>query len=235
MDCEPEGKPLTLRSRVETYGYAVLPNVLEREEVRKLLEKLGETNLHRSRAGARHLMKHNWVAQVANDKRFMAIAREILGGTPIAFRATLFDKSPASNWLVMWHQDTALPLSEKRELSGWGPWSTKDSVIYAHAPASALEQVIALRLHLDDSTIANGPLRVLSGTHTLGVLTDGEISKLAGETPAVDCEVSQGGIVAMRPLVLHASSKARNETPRRVLHFEYAATDWFDGMKLAVV
>jgi hypothetical protein len=28
----------------------------------------------------------------------------------------------------------------------------------------------------------------------------------------------------MRPLLVHASSKARVEAPRRVLHFEYAAS-----------
>jgi hypothetical protein len=45
-------------------------------------------------------------------------------------RATLFDKSPTANWLVVWHQDTALPVQERREAPGWGPWSVKDGVIY---------------------------------------------------------------------------------------------------------
>ena len=74
-------------------------------------------------------------------------------------RATLFDKSPDSNWLVVWHQDTALPLVERKDLPGWGPWSTKEGVLYAHAPSQALSQVLALRVHLDDSTSVNGPLR----------------------------------------------------------------------------
>ena len=78
----------------------------------------------------------------------MGIARETLGGEAFPFRATLFDKSPIANWLVVWHQDTALPLQERREAPGWGPWSVKDGVIYAHAPESALSQVLALRLHL---------------------------------------------------------------------------------------
>ena len=52
----------------------------------------------------------------------------------IAFRATLFDKSPVANWLVVWHQDTALPLRHHVAEPGWGPWSTKAGVLYAHAP-----------------------------------------------------------------------------------------------------
>jgi ectoine hydroxylase-related dioxygenase (phytanoyl-CoA dioxygenase family) len=109
---------------------------------------------------------------------------------------------------VMWHQDTALPLQERRETRGWGPWSIKDGVNYAHAPASALRQVLALRVHLDDSTAKNGPLRVLPGTHTLGVLTDKALHELSTEIAPVECLVSEGGVLAMRPLIVHASSKS---------------------------
>ena len=134
--------------------------------------------------------------------------------------ATLFDKSPVSNWLVVWHQDTALPLRVRREIPGWGPWSLKDGVNYGHAPASALEQVLALRLHLDDSVAENGPLRVLPGTQTLGVLSDEALHSLSTQIASVDCLVTRGGVLAMRPLVVHASSKSHSTAPRRVLHIE---------------
>jgi ectoine hydroxylase-related dioxygenase (phytanoyl-CoA dioxygenase family) len=115
---------------------------------------------------------------LAKSSKLLEIARSILGDTALPFRATFFDKSPASNWLVVWHQDTALPLQVRREVSGWGPWSVKEGVIYAHAPGTALSKVLALRVHLDDSRIENGPLRVLPGTHQLGVLTDDAIHQL---------------------------------------------------------
>jgi ectoine hydroxylase-related dioxygenase (phytanoyl-CoA dioxygenase family) len=166
----------------------------------------------------------------------MAMAQEILGRAALPFRATLFDKSPTSNWLVVWHQDTALPLCERREVPGWGPWSIKEGVNYAHAPASALEQVLALRLHLDDSIAENGPLRVLPGTHSLGVLSDEALRDLSTQIEAIDCTVPRGGIIAMRPLVVHSSSKSQSNVPRRVLHMEYAASLVFDqGLTLEVV
>jgi len=80
-------------------------------------------------------------------------------------RATLFDKSPRSNWLVVWHQDTVLPLRLRHEVPGGGPWSVKSGVLYAHAPAGVLEGIVALRVHLGDSLADKGPLRVLPGTH----------------------------------------------------------------------
>jgi ectoine hydroxylase-related dioxygenase (phytanoyl-CoA dioxygenase family) len=155
----------------------------------------------------------------------MEFARAVLGPDAFPFRATLFDKSPAANWLVVWHQDTALPLQARMDLPGWGPWSVKEEIDHAHAPAAALRQVLALRVSFDDSTAGNGPLRVLPGTHTRGVLSDDSIHELASQTPPVECTVPKGGVLAMRPLLVHASSKSQTEIPRRVLHIEYAASE----------
>ena len=204
----------------EASGFGIVPNVLTPREVTHLAAAL--ENVDRSRAGARHLMVHPAVAQVANDPRLLVIAQQWLGPEVHPYRATLFDKSPEANWLVVWHQDTALPLRKKNEAPGWGPWSVKAGVLYAHAPARALETVVALRLHLDDSLSENGPLRVLPGTHQGGVLSDEEIQGLAREVPPEECVVGCGGIIAMRPLLVHASSKSTSDAPRRVLHIEYA-------------
>ena len=214
---------------VRDEGYGLIPDVFAPSEIRSLLTALKREALPRTRAGVRHAMRSPAVARTANDPRMLDIARKILGPAAIPFRATLFEKLPDSNWLVAWHQDTALPLQERREASGWGPWSIKDGVNYAHAPAKALEKVVALRLHLDDSILNNGPLRVLPATHTKGVLTDEEIFSIAAQTSNVDCLMPIGGIVAMRPLVIHASSKSQTENPRRVLHIEYAESTNIDA------
>src|ERR1700674_319414 len=84
------------------------------------------------------------------------------------------------------------------------------------AQATALSRVVALRLHFDDSRKDNGPLRVLPGTHALGVLSEVDTERLVREIPPVDCLVPSGGIIAMCPLILHASSKTETDHPRRV-------------------
>jgi len=176
------------------------------------------------------------VRQIAEDERLRSIARIALGKTAVPFRVTVFDKSPTYNWLVAWHQDTALPFVEKIETPGWGPWSIKEGVIYSHAPKEALEQIVALRLHLDDSTSENGSLKIIPGTHCMGVLTDSEVHELSARSPVVDCTVARGGVIAMRPLVIHASSKSGSDLPRRVLHIEYASRLQIDvGLRLAEV
>ncbi len=155
----------------------------------------------------------------------LGIAQSVLGTDAFPFKATLFDKSPDSNWLITWHQDTALPLREKQETPGWGPWSTKEGIIYAHAPASALERVVALRLHLDDSDEENGPLRVIPGSHRRGVLSDQQVETIVSKIEYMTCVIEYGGVIAMRPLIIHASSKSHSDKPRRVLHIEYATQD----------
>ena len=66
-------------------------------------------------------------------------------------------------------------------------------------------------------------------------MTHEEIQQLAGVVTPLECVASAGGVMAMRPLVVHASSKASQAQPRRVLHVEYAATVHLgSGIELAV-
>jgi ectoine hydroxylase-related dioxygenase (phytanoyl-CoA dioxygenase family) len=216
-------------------GFVITERVFEPTELRDVVTLFEHQLATRSRAGARHLLGIPIVNDLANDTRLVALAADALGASAFPFRATLFDKSPESNWLVAWHQDTALPLRRRVDCEGWGPWSMKAGVIYAHAPALVLERIIALRVHLDDSTSFNGPLRVLPGTHSLGVLSDEEITRMSAKVPPLECLSPAGGVVMMRPLLVHASSKSRDSQPRRVLHIEYASHGTLErGIELAV-
>lgn len=210
---------------IRDQGFAILPGIFSAEFLDYTLEKIGKLSPRRSRAGVRHALSLDPVAKVSRCPQLLDFASALLGAECFPFRATLFEKTSSANWLVVWHQDTALPLLSRHEVRGWGPWSVKESVHYAHAPAAALAQVLALRVHFDDSCSNNGPLRVLPGTHQSGVLGDDQIHDLAARVTPVDCVVAKGGVVAMRPLIVHSSSKSQVELPRRVLHIEYAASE----------
>jgi len=223
------------RAEIEQRGFSILPSMFSQNETGELVRDLGKSALRRSKAGIRHALRHEAIRDLAAEPKLLIVARDFLGPEATPFRATLFDKSPQANWLVVWHQDTALPLRERRDASGWGPWSVKDGIIYAHAPATALSQVLAIRVHLDDSEEDNGPLRVLPGSHVKGVLSDDDIEQLVQRISPTDCLVTRGGVIAMRPLIVHASSKSHSDCPRRVIHIEYAACRSFDdGLELAM-
>lgn len=214
-------------ARLPEPGFAAWPSVLSKFETEQVLDALQTTA--RTRAGARHLMRVPSIAALATDPRLLRVAAAVLGASAVPYRATLFDKSLESNWLVAWHQDTALPVKARVDHPGWGPWSTKAGVLYAIAPAWALEQVVALRVHLDDSGADNGALRVIPGSHRQGVLSREDVEALVRKRAAVECIARAGDILSMRPLLVHASSKARTMSPRRVIHIEYATTLLLDG------
>lgn len=216
-------------------GFWIEEGVLSRQECDSLAGVVSRSPAGRGRAGVRHLMTSPVVAEVANDSRLLRVARRVLGEGAVPYRATLFEKSGRANWLVVWHQDTALPLASRFDSPEWGPWSKKAGVLYAHAPAWALARVLALRIHLDASTDDNGPLRVIPGSQAAGVLGDEEVYSIARRREHVVCHVPPGGVLAMRPLLIHSSSKARADAPRRVLHIEYAdSMELGAGIRLAV-
>jgi hypothetical protein len=67
------------------------------------------------------------------------------------------------------------------------------------------------------------------------VLSESAIGRFVREVPPIDCLVARGGIIAMRPLLLHASSKTITDRPRRVLHIEYAdSLDIGAGLQLSI-
>jgi ectoine hydroxylase-related dioxygenase (phytanoyl-CoA dioxygenase family) len=221
--------------RTSDTGFSIMESVFERREMRRLCQSLVTADLPRTKAGIRNALCVRAVRELAARPDLVTLAATFIGEQPIPFRATLFDKSATSNWLVAWHQDTALPVRQRVDDATWGPWSMKGGVLHAIAPASALAMVVALRIHLDDSTLTNGPLRVLPGTHSSGVLAHNEIQRMATSIASVTGVVSAGGVVAMRPLVVHASSKAGDDEPRRALHVEYATSVHLGaGIELAV-
>ena len=221
---------------IDEAGYSIVEAVLTTGECDRLTDELQRFETARGRAGTRHLMSEPAVAAIANDERLLELARRGLGtSAAVPYRATLFAKSPNANWLVVWHQDTALPLEAPFNAPGWGPWSLKEGVAYAHAPTWALSRVIALRIHLDASTLENGPLRVIPKSHHAGVMADDDVLAAARASAPIDCLVGRGGVLSMRPLLIHSSSKVLNDRPRRVLHIEYASrVELGPGIRLAV-
>jgi len=218
---------------IQKLGFAIIPSMLKPMEVGVLLEAFSRAELPRSRAGLRHAMKLPAVASLAQDPRLMKIARGTLGRDAFPFRATLFDKTAGANWLVPWHQDLTVCVQSRRDVPGYGPWTKKAGVWHVQPPASVLERMLSVRIHLDDCEESNGALRVLPGTHRLGRLTAVEIAEQERIATSVSCVVSPGGVVVMRPLLVHASSAASKATHRRVIHIDYASSPLDDGLHWA--
>ncbi|HYI09882.1 MAG TPA: phytanoyl-CoA dioxygenase family protein [Thermoanaerobaculia bacterium] len=177
------------------------------------------------RGGVRGLVSHPTVLQILHHKQLGDYLWSVVGRELVAVKATLFDKTVASNWRAQWHQDRVIAIRERMDVPGYGPWTVKAGVPHVEPPASVLEQMLALRVYLDESGPENGPLRVLPGSHHLGKLDDDEIQRLAeAETPA-EVHARKGEFLLMRPLLVHSSSPSIAPDHRRVLHIELAPAE----------
>jgi ectoine hydroxylase-related dioxygenase (phytanoyl-CoA dioxygenase family) len=209
---------------LQSDGCCVVPNLADEAQIGGLLASI-EPRLAtgRSTHALRNLHDVPRVAEFASSARIRDIVERVLGIGARMVRGIYFDKTPDANWKVAWHQDLSIAVREQRDVAGFGPWSRKEGVVHVQPPPHVLENMLTLRLHLDDCGEESGPLRVIPGSHAAGILTDAEIERRVRDGPQRVCTVPRGGAVLMRPLILHGSSPATHPAHRRVIHLEFAA------------
>ena len=87
-------------SAFENQGFEILPKLFDRDSMASVSKSLDEMPLRRGRAGARNALRIESVRGLAFDSKLINIASSLLGGNAVPFRATLFNKSFATNWLA---------------------------------------------------------------------------------------------------------------------------------------
>lgn len=212
-------------------GFEVLYGFLSEEMVRSLASALQAQQLQPLSGGIRRIEQLvPEVLTLSRSKKMISTARHYLPAEPQFVRAIYFDKTPENNWFVTWHQDRTVTVSERFEEDGWGPWSVKAGAWHVQPPLSVLENMVTIRLHLDPSTIANGCLKFIPGSHRHGVIKSTEVHDHIQNSQPVYCEAPVGSAIVMRPHIFHSSEKAATPTPRRVLHFEYSCHQLPEGV-----
>lgn len=216
-------------------GYAIVPTALSAAECDHwitVIATLPPVETKERRGGERNLFQRSEaIRQLARHPVIISNVTKVLGDDCMAVRALYFDKTEGTNWSVPWHQDVTIAVRQRREVPGYGPWSVKCGIPHVQPPGAVLERMVAVRIHLDDCPLENGPLSVLPGSHRHGILTPGTLTPwLSRFTPTV-CPVPRGGLLLMRPLLLHASSAAEYLGHRRVIHLEYACGPLAEGLE----
>jgi ectoine hydroxylase-related dioxygenase (phytanoyl-CoA dioxygenase family) len=169
-----------------------------------------------------------WLRSLALSPQLLAVASNALGRPAFAVRGNLFVKGPDSNWAVPWHQDRVVCVRRPADIEGFSGWTKKAGLHHANAPQSVLQEMVALRLYLDDSPAEGGPLEVVPGTHET-LLTEQDVQ--GATVGAMVLAARAGSILLMRPLLLHRSRSQASARPRRVLHLEYAAESLPGGLE----
>jgi ectoine hydroxylase-related dioxygenase (phytanoyl-CoA dioxygenase family) len=212
-------------------GFNLEKRFISLDMIKVIIDEITLSNEQKSPHGIRNAeKKFESIAKLANSEKIIAKARSILGEEPQLVRAIFFDKNPEKNWLVSWHQDKTVSVNKKQHIDGWGPWSLKDGTNHVQPSESVLSKMITFRIHLDDTNTDNGCLKVIPNSHSYGVLTQIEIDSLIKSTVFVECLAEAGDLLIMRPLILHASSKAIFPKHRRVIHMEFSGYELPNGI-----
>jgi hypothetical protein len=198
-------------------GFVIVQGLLSNDECDALAQAI---SIRAVGAGSRSLLDMEVVANVGERLRNHPAIGDLLGKDYRAVQCTLFAKGVDAAWSVAPHQDLSIPVERRENLPGWSGWSKKEGVWFVQPPVAVLEQLIAVRLQLDEHSSETGPLEVVPGTHRNGRLSSRGIAQCVA-SQRFKCLVPKGGAVVMRPLLIHSSGKPDSSRNRRVLHYLY--------------
>lgn len=225
-----------MKQDFEKKGFCIAKNILQAPEI-LYWQTWCDKHIQHTSIGDRSLLKHAEIITLASHLQqheqlvplFSSATNQLY---PI--QVTFFEKNQDKNWLVAYHQDLMIPVTDDIQSLSLVNSLTKfkkQGQWYVQAPLEILKQSIALRLHLDDCYQIHGALKVISESHSHGRIKPETIKDNALQHFEVICELNAGDVLVMSPLILHASSKAAIPNRRRVLHFLFAPIQFTNNTK----
>jgi len=215
------------RENIAVNGFTVLDSIYNSVEIDSIIQainKADQTNstfrktedLFAIRQFFRELPE---VRSLIFNGKLKSLISGLFGEAYFIVKSIYFDKPKKSNWFVAWHQDLTLSVDKKLDLPGYGPWTTKLNQFAVQPPVSILKDNFTIRIHLDETDEGNGALKVIAGSH-LNITRPETLNK--NKITETSCNVAAGGVMIMRPLLMHASNRTTSNKQRRVIHVEFS-------------
>ena len=214
-------------ANVEENGYYIIPNLCTDIEIDQIItcieniEQSGDSFMQTKDLFAIRQLINN--IPELSDLLFNEKMTQLIQGHSqseyFLTKAIYFDKPSDSNWFVPFHQDLSISVDKKIETSNYSNWTFKKGQYGVQLPINILEDTITVRIHLDKTDANNGALEIIPKSHLNGITR--KDSKHWNTENEYICNVEKGGVMLMKPLTLHASSRTTNGQKRRVIHLEF--------------
>lgn len=220
-------------------GFTTINNIYSPDEIVQILTVISQTDTSKDtfRKSSELFAIRQFLKEIPattdlifNDK-LKSLIGQLFGQDFFVTKSIYFDKPVNSNWFVSYHQDLTISVDKKIELDGFGPWTVKQNQFAVQPPLNILENIVTIRIHLDDTDENNGALRVIPKSHSKNIYRP-ETIDWSSETEMC-CNVKRGGIMIMKPLILHSSGRTTNSKKRRVIHIELSNKELPTGLKWA--
>jgi ectoine hydroxylase-related dioxygenase (phytanoyl-CoA dioxygenase family) len=217
-----------IKQKMEEDGFAIIDTIFTGEEINQLNQVISNTDTEKSTfrktsdlfAIRQFLKEVPAAADIIFNNRFNKLIKSIFGDHFFVVKSIYFDKPAASNWFVAYHQDLTISVDKKITMPGFGPWTTKQNQFAVQPPLHILQDNFTVRIHLDTTDEENGALKIIPGSHLQGIYR-AETINWSVEKETV-CNVNKGGVMFMKPLLLHSSGRTTNNKKRRVIHIEFS-------------
>jgi ectoine hydroxylase-related dioxygenase (phytanoyl-CoA dioxygenase family) len=217
-----------MKEEIKKNGFVVIDGVFSMQEVDDLLGEISKADANKPSFrrsselfAIRQFMREvPAVADIIFGSRLREIIDQLFGDDYFVVKSIYFDKPATSNWFVSYHQDLTISVDRRLEVEGYGAWTRKNDQFSVQPPVNVLEDNFTVRIHLDDTTGENGALKVIARSHVKGIYRPEMIDWSREHEQS--CNVMRGGIMIMRPLLLHSSGRTVNQSNRRVIHIEFS-------------
>jgi len=222
----PTSSTLDAVSTFHQDGYVILDRLFTESEIAPISEEVDgviegrvsympekdliwepDTNPPRLRNALRLHLYNPYFLQVAKNPKLVSVLGEILGNPLRLYGSQVFAKPARVGTVVPSHQDMPYwPFAPYELISAW--------------------------IALDDSTIENGCVRMIAGSHKVGILPHDPTqvvgnslglreSRLLAGLPERPIEVKRGSVVLHHCLTVHRSEPNQSDHPRRGLIYVY--------------
>lgn len=209
----------SLSDEFEEYGRAWLRNAVSEEDL-TLFDSAAAVS---AKAGQRLDVSMALDAALSEDSSLVCAVRRLEPKT-LPIRIVAFNKSENANWGVPWHQDRVIAVAEKADVAGYTNWSIKSGTWHCEPPESVLEEMLFVRVHLDDTDESNGAMEIAVGSHAAGVVASVNAKEVAKAYPIETCTAKRGDVLLLKMLTLHSSKPAKVKSGRRVLRIDFSSS-----------
>ncbi|TKC55956.1 phytanoyl-CoA dioxygenase family protein [Pedobacter hiemivivus] len=225
------------KTQIKDAGFVTINNVFSDGEIEKILELINQADTSRKTfrksadlfAIRQFLKEVPEIGKLILNDEFKLLIHNLFGSDYFVVKSIYFDKPEQSNWFVSYHQDLTISVDTKVELDDYSKWTVNQDQFSVQPPLDILKQIYTVRIHLDDTDENNGALKVVPGSHLKGVYRAEDID-WSNETEYI-CDVPKGGVMIMKPLLLHSSSRTTNNNKRRVIHIEFCNQELHEELK----
>jgi len=219
-----------MESDLTQKGFEIIENVYSKVELNDIIQLIESKEIG-DKFGVREFLVYNPdIADKIFTKKLLSIIKSISPNCNQSIKSIYFDKPPNANWIVNWHQDLTINLTNRKEVVGFKNWRTNQVRTVVQPSREILERIFTIRVYLDDCTKENGALRVIENSHKNGII---EVKDWINHKTGIEkiCEVKAGGILMMKPLILHSSRRTENQKNRRVIHIEFTDSELSNGLR----